>query len=135
VRYPPPTHTLIAVAQSAQRRDESSCVGADGVLVLELRVERLDASNAQALLQFMKSHLQHGCKAVLSLAGVQFIDSAGLAALLSCLQHLKNIQGQLHLCDLSHTVSALFKLMRLHCHVHIYPDLSQAVQGFEGSQS
>jgi anti-sigma B factor antagonist len=110
-------------------------VEANDVLVLELRVEKLNASNAHAFLQAMKALLPHQRKVVLDLAGVQFIDSIGLGALLSCLQRLKDIQGDFHLCELSHTVSELFKLMRLHRSFKIHGTCADAVQGFEGLQS
>jgi anti-sigma B factor antagonist len=99
------------------------------VLVLEVRVEKLNASNSHAFLQTAKALIQDQRKVVFDLAGVQFIDSLGLGALLSCHQSLKARQGSLHLCELSDTVSEVFKLMRLHQTFHIFNTRTAAVQG------
>ena len=100
------------------------------VLVLELRVVKLSASNAYAFGQTMKPHITKQRNVVLDIAGVQFIDSMGLGALLACLRKIKVLNGQLHLCELSPTVSQLVKLMRLHNTITIYGTCAEAVQGF-----
>ena len=105
------------------------------VLVLELRVVKLSASNAYAFGQTMKPHITKQRNGVLDIAGVQFIDGIGLAALLSCTRYLKTVQGHLHLCELSHTMSQLCKLMRLHRTFKIHASCADAVQSFEGLQS
>lgn len=105
------------------------------VLVIELRVVKLCASNAHAFRQAMKAHIAIPRNIVLDIAGVQFIDSMGLGALLACLQKIKVLNGQLHLCELSQTVSHLFKLMRLHNTIKIYGTCADAVQGFAVLQS
>jgi anti-sigma B factor antagonist len=105
------------------------------VLVLELRVEKLDASNANEFIQAAKSLIAQQRKVVLDLAGVQFVDSLGVGALLSCRQNLNSLQGQLHLCELSHTVSKLLRLMRLDKTFQIHDTCAGAVQGFAVLQS
>ena len=50
-------------------------------------------------------------------------------------QYLKTVQGHLHLCELSHTMSQLCKLMRLHRTFKIHASCADAVQSFEGLQS
>ena len=110
-------------------------VEADDVLVLELRVEKLTTSNAQAFLQAVKALILHQRKVVLDLAGVQFIDSLGLSALLICVQYLNDMQGRLHLCELSHTVSKLLRLMRLEHTFQIHDTCADAIQGFGVLQS
>jgi anti-sigma B factor antagonist len=107
----------------------------DDILVLELRVEKLTASNAHAFLQAVKVLMPHQRKVVLDLAGVQFIDSLGLGALLSCRQYLNDVQGHLHLCELSHTVSKLLELMRLERTFQIHGTCAEAVQSFSVLQS
>jgi anti-sigma B factor antagonist len=106
-----------------------------GITVLELRVIKLNASNSHAFLQAMKPHLREQRRVVLDIAGVQFIDSMGLGALLGCLRKIKVLNGQLHLCELSPTVGQLFKLMRLHNTITIYGTCADAVQGFAVLQS
>jgi anti-anti-sigma factor len=110
-------------------------IEANDILVIELRVEKLDASNAPALLRAVKPLIARWRKVVLDLAGVQFIDGIGLAALLYCTRYLKTVQGHLHLCELSHTMSQLCKLMRLHRTFTIHASCADAVKCFQGSQS
>ena len=110
-------------------------IESNDVLVLELRVAKLNAINAPVFLEAAKALTQHWRKVVLDLTGVQFIDSIGLGALLSFLNYLKDLKAQVQLCELSHTVSEQFKLTRLHRTFNIHNTCAVAIQGFEGLQS
>ena len=56
------------------------------VLVIELREDNLDASNVREFRDAMQSLMQDHSRVVLDMAGVQFVDSSGLGALISCLR-------------------------------------------------
>ncbi len=103
---------------------------ANNVLVLEPRAIKLTGRNTQVLLKALTQFIAQGQNVVLDLAGVQFIDSLGLGALLACLRIVEVFNGQLHLCELSQTVEQLFKLMRLNNSIKIYGTCANAVQGF-----
>ena len=85
-----------------------------GVLVLELREDSLDASNVRAFKDLAGSLIEDHKYVVLDMAGVRFIDSSGLGALIVCLRHLNSHDGDLVLCEMTQTVRALFELMRMH---------------------
>jgi anti-sigma B factor antagonist len=86
----------------------------NGALVtLQPQVKRLDASNAQGLKNSLIEHISQGKTWIaLDLGHVDFMDSAGLAALLSAVKSLgKN--GKIALFGISDKVRKLFTITRL----------------------
>jgi anti-sigma B factor antagonist len=100
------------------------------VLVIELRADNLDASNVREFRDAMQSLMQDRTRIVLDLAGVKFVDSSGLGALISCLRQLNGRKGDFRLCEMSRTVRALFELMRMHRVFNIHESCSDAVASF-----
>jgi anti-sigma B factor antagonist len=84
------------------------------VLVLELREDNLDASNVREFKDLVTSLIGNRTRVVLDMAGVKFVDSSGLGALIACLRQVNARQGDLVLCEMTRTVRALFELMRMH---------------------
>lgn len=83
------------------------------VAVVSLVVRRLDASNALAFKEAMVARIAGGDRRlVLDLAGVDFIDSSGLGAIVSVLKNLGG-NGNLTICNLKGPVLNLFKLTRM----------------------
>ena len=74
----------------------------------------LDASNVRAFKDLANSLIADHKLVVLDMAGVRFIDSSGLGALIVCLRQLNGSDGDLVLCEMTQTVRALFELMRMH---------------------
>jgi anti-sigma B factor antagonist len=87
----------------------------------------LDASNVQAFRLSIVPQLEQHDKVVLDLSNVEFIDSAGVGTLISCLRIVTERQGQLRLCGLNRTVRALFELMRMHRLFEVHPDRRSAL--------
>ena len=84
-----------------------------GVAVVAPTVKRLDASVAPAFKQQVVQLVQAGEKRlVLDLAGVDFLDSSGLGALVSILKAL-GAQGTLAVCGARGPVLSLFQLTRM----------------------
>lgn len=100
------------------------------VLVIELREENLDASNVREFRNAVQSLIQDRSKVVLDMAGVNFVDSSGLGALISCLRQLNGKRGDFRLCEMSRTVRALFELMRMHRVFNIHETRADAVRSF-----
>jgi len=100
------------------------------VLVIALREDNLDASNVQAFRDTVHSLVQNHTRVALDMAGVKFVDSSGLGALISCLRQLNARQGDFRLCNLSITVRALFELMRMHRVFNIQPTREEAVLSY-----
>jgi len=108
----------------------NSCIDGQDVLILELRVENLDAGNVRDFKEAALALIQSRQRVVLDLSGVKFIDSSGLGALIACLRKLNEQRGDFRLCQLSRTVRALFELMRMHRVFGIYATREEAVQSF-----
>ena len=100
------------------------------VLVIELREDNLDASNVREFRDAVQSLIQDRSKVVLDMAGVNFVDSSGLGALISCLRQLNGKRGDFRLCEMSRTVRALFELMRMHRVFNIPEPRADAVRSF-----
>jgi anti-sigma B factor antagonist len=100
------------------------------VLVIELREDNLDASNVRDFRDAAQSLMLEHKQVVLDMAGVKFVDSSGLGALISCLRQLNGRRGDFRLCEMSRTVRALFELMRMHRVFNIHDTRSDAVSSF-----
>ena len=100
------------------------------VLVIELRADNLDASNVREFRDAVQALMQQHTRVVLDMAGVKFVDSSGLGALISCLRQLNGRRGDFRLCEMSRTVRALFELMRMHRVFNIHDTREDAVASF-----
>ena len=102
-----------------------------GVTFAEVPVKELDASNAGDLKAAMTPILERSAKVVLDLRQMQFVDSSGLGAILSCLRQAAARSGDLKLCSMSRQVRTAFELVRMHRIFDIYPTREEAVRAFE----
>jgi anti-sigma B factor antagonist len=102
----------------------------NGVLVLELREDNIDASNVREFKEVATALMQDHTKIVLDMTGVNFIDSSGLGALISCLRQLNSRRGDFRLCEMTQSVRALFELMRMHRVFTIHGSRAEAVRSF-----
>ena len=74
----------------------------------------LDMAAAEPLREALGELVDKGrTRLVLDLAGVGYIDSAGIGALVSGLKRARAVGGDLRLCGLGHDVRAIFALTRL----------------------
>lgn len=108
----------------------SGRVEGSDVLVIELREDNLDASNVREFREAVQSLMLERSRVVLDMAGVKFVDSSGLGALISCLRQANSRNGDFRLCELSRTVRALFELMRMHRVFNIHEARGEAVASF-----
>jgi anti-sigma B factor antagonist len=102
----------------------------DDVAVFTLDLEHLDAGNAKQFRQDIGPEIEPHAKVVFDMSGVQFVDSSGCGALLSCLREQTARGGDLKLCGISKPVRALFELVRMHKIFDILPDKGQAVAAY-----
>jgi len=100
----------------------------EGSAFIATPVEKsLNASNVQAFRLSIVPHLEQHDKIVLDLSHVEFIDSAGVGTLISCLRIVTERKGQLRLCGLNRAVRILFELMRMHRLFEVHPDRRSAL--------
>jgi anti-anti-sigma factor len=107
----------------------------DDVTIVALDVEELDANNADEFRRAMAPVLKGCRKLVLDLGRVQFVDSRGCGAILSCLKQISPAGGDLKLCRVNPTVRMVFDLIRMHNICAIANTREEAVHAFqEGGQ-
>ncbi len=74
----------------------------------------LDLSNAESFVANVSPFLQADSKIVFDMSQVEFVDSAGLGALMACRRQLLAAGGDLTLCGLSKKVRSIFEVARMH---------------------
>jgi anti-sigma B factor antagonist len=100
------------------------------VAVVQVHGEYLDASVADEFRRDMTPLIEADPRMVLDLSQLQFLDSAGLGALLSCLRRLSAEDGDLKLCGLTKPVRSVFEISRMHRIFEIYGTRDEALKAF-----
>jgi anti-sigma B factor antagonist len=102
----------------------------DGVDIVKLpkRLMMADAADARAAIKDIIT--QGSGKLIFDLADTEFMDSSGLAVLVSSLQAARKQAGDVRLVHMGNTVRALFELTRLHTVFQIYDDETSAINAF-----
>jgi anti-sigma B factor antagonist len=72
-------------------------------------------------------------KVILNLADVHYIDSTGLAYLVSAVVSVRKLRGEMKLLGLSRQIHQLLKITKLHTILEIFEDESLAVESFSNS--
>ena len=102
----------------------------DSVTILELD-GRFDAYEAPAVKKWLdETTASSSAQVVVNLAGVNFIDSTGLATLVQGMKHCRQEKGDLRLCGLQQPVRIIFELTRLDKAFEILTDEESAVNSF-----
>ena len=102
----------------------------EGIAVVTLQAEHLDASIAEDFKRNMGPILDMHSRVVFDMTPLQFVDSAGLGAILSCLRKLSAANGDLKLCGLSKSVRAVFEISRMHRIFDIFHTKAEAIAAF-----
>jgi anti-sigma B factor antagonist len=100
----------------------------DKTAVVVLPVDHLDATNVKTFRDAIQAVME-ACEVVLiDMSGLNFVDSSGLGALLSCLRTMNTKRGQLRLFGMTKPVKALFELVRMHRIFAIYSSRDEALE-------
>lgn len=102
----------------------------DGIMIGRVDSKVLDASTARAFKSALKPLLTQDARLVLDLSKVEFIDSTGLGALVSCLRLAHSSSGEIKLAGLTKPARALFELVRMHRVFEIFNDSDEAVVSY-----
>lgn len=95
--------------------------------IVTIECENLDAGNVKDFKEQIATVLQGSRAVLLDMSRLNFVDSSGLGALLSCLRVMNNRQGQLKLFAMAKPVQALFELVRMHRLFSIYNTREEAI--------
>ena len=93
--------------------------------IVTLQSESLDAGNSKGFKEKLLPVLEEHDAVLIDMGSLNFVDSSGLGALLSCLRTMNNKDGQLY--AMSKPVQALFELVRMHRIFTIYNSRDEAV--------
>jgi anti-sigma B factor antagonist len=100
----------------------------NNILVVRVEEKRIDASKAPTFKDEMARCIEAGQnQLVLDLSQVDFIDSSGLGALVSCLKRL-GPRGSLAVAGATGAVSRLFTLTRMDRVFALHPNVDKAVE-------
>lgn len=93
---------------------------------------RFDAFEAAQVSEWLKERLGSGYdRIVVDMAGVQFVDSTGLAALVRAMKHCRESGGDLVLANLQPAVLMIFELTRLDKAFKVFNSTGAAVRQFD----
>ena len=104
------------------------------VTIVAVNAKELDANNADAFRLAIAPVLKDCRKLVLDLDQVQFVDSRGCGAILSCLKQIAPTGGDLKLCRATLPVRTVFDLIRMDRICQIVKTREEAVEAFRNSK-
>ena len=96
-------------------------------IVFTVNTTAIDAGNSSEFKRALTDVISDGVHVVLNLENVDFVDSAGLGAIVWVLKRLTACDGSLRLCGINPPVQTLFDLVRMHKLVRICGSLDEAV--------
>ena len=104
----------------------------DGVVVCSVHDE-INLDNVDDLSKVFKKIVgAKSRKVLLDFQDLNYIDSAGFAALIRFSKDLKEIEGVLHICGLSPKIRSLFAITRLESAFKLYENEEEALKDFCG---
>ncbi|ACF43301.1 STAS domain-containing protein [Pelodictyon phaeoclathratiforme] len=98
-----------------------------GIVTLK---NRIDASNSSELQKVFTQWLQQASVFIFDCKELDFIDSSGLGAIVSCLRKALEQHGDLKLAALGPKVSMIFELTKAKQLFSIFSDATEALQSF-----
>lgn len=104
-----------------------------GILHVRLDgVECLESANAATVKQAVVGRIDGSCDVVIDLSGVAFIDSAGVASLVSMFKAARLLGKQLRFARVSPEVASVLRLVKLDQIFEIHPDVESAARSLRG---
>ena len=102
----------------------------DDIPVITINTANLDVANIEEFREEITRILEPHTNAVIDLSGLDFMDSSGLGALLSCMRRLHARGGDLKLANMNSEVKTLFALVHMECIMDIFESADHAVSRF-----
>ncbi len=106
----------------------------EGIAILAMEGE-IDLHYAPVLRSLLQGKVKEHCPAlVLDLAGVTFIDSAGLAAIVEYFRDASRYEGVLCLTGLNEDLRTVFEIVRLDQVIPVFSTNARSYRGLEGGE-
>ncbi|NJP04318.1 MAG: STAS domain-containing protein [Chloroflexaceae bacterium] len=107
----------------------------DAVMILELNGQ-FESDEGRPVVEWLEQAASTPpARIVINLESVSFIDSIGLAALVRNMKRCREVEGDVHLCNLQKRVYRTFRLTRLDRAFRIFDNEADAVRAFAESSS
>ncbi len=100
------------------------------VCIVTLEEASLEAMNSREFKEDMAPIIDDCKHLVLDLGKVEFVDSSGCGALLSCLRQINANDGEMRICKVQRPVQTLFELVRMHRIMEIFDTREEAIDAF-----
>ena len=100
------------------------------ILILSVPFESIDAGNVIEFRELLKRELSPNARVILDLSECEFIDSAGLGAIVWGIRCLAEINGEFRISGVRKPVQALFELVRMNKLVPVFEQTREAVDSF-----
>ena len=102
-----------------------------GAIMILKPLGRIDASCAFQIKDKVLSMINEGKnRLLLDFSEVNFIDSAGLGTLVSCLKSINQARGDLKICSFQGNPKDVFEMTRLDRIFEVYEDSDEALNSF-----
>lgn len=102
----------------------------DEVKIVSIAAPALDANNVKEFKAAISGHLEGAKQLLLDLSALEFVDSSGLGAFLSCLRQLQAAGGDLKIVGVTKPVRTLFELVRMHRLLDIFNTRDEALRSY-----
>jgi anti-sigma B factor antagonist len=97
------------------------------IRVFGVPFDAIDAGNAAVFRTMLEDEFVDQAKIVLDLSKCEFIDSAGLGAIVWAIRRLTEIRGEVCICGVTKPVQALFELVRMNKLVAVFERQQDAI--------
>ena len=102
----------------------------NGILIATPQVDRLDVKTVPEFREEIGRVVESHTKVILNMELINFVDSTGLGALMSCIRRLNQKGGGLRLVALQQQVTAMFRLVRMHKIFDTFDTVGEALAGW-----
>jgi anti-sigma B factor antagonist len=109
-----------------RRKDSES-----GIVVLEMFGNIRMGPDCQRIFQEVDQLVgKNQNRVIFDFSAVDYLDSAGIGTLVSCLTKIKNSGGEMRLAGLKPMVAGVFKLTKIDTIIGIFPTVAEALRNF-----
>jgi anti-sigma B factor antagonist len=108
----------------------------NGIVVLEFSGNIRMGPECQRISQEVDQLVGEGLNRVIfDFSEVDYLDSAGIGTLVSCLTKLRNSGGNLRLAGLKPMVAGVFKLTKIDTIIGLFPSVEEAARDYPGASN
>ncbi len=100
------------------------------IAIIVIPIENLEIKSIDSFEQGIAPVMESNTKIIFDMSQMQFIDSSGCGALLTCLRERKAKGGKIKMCGVTGPVGAIFRLIRMEKMFEIFNTREDAIEAF-----